>query len=415
MDIIERDSYLERLSKSRGNGLIKIICGIRRCGKSFLLFRIFRKFLLEDGIPESHIISLQLDDLANSEFLDPHKLLSYIKEHVSDDGRYYILLDEIQMTENFTAVLNSLTHIDNADVYVTGSNSRFLSSDIATEFRGRGEVILLHPLSFSEFHSVRGGNLDEEWEQYIRYGGLPLVALLEDDRKRVEYLQTLYKTLYLRDIIERNKIRKVDEFDRLSQIIASSIGSPCNPNKLANTFRSAGAGSLSVDTISAFLDNLQDAFVVEKSLRYDIKGRRYIGTLPKYYFTDTGIRNAIIGFRQQEESHLMENVVYNELRGRGFMVDIGAIESRSPDGSTRNYLEVDFVANLGSKRYYIQSALAVPDSDKMSQETASFRRISDNFRKVLIVKSKSKPWYNEDGILILGLYDFLIDHNSLDQ
>ena len=414
MNIIRRNYYLDQLTKSRGNGLIKIVCGIRRCGKSFLLFRLFRNLLLETGIEEDHIISIQLDDLANEEFLNPHRLLSHIKEHITDDKQYYILLDEIQLTENFTAVLNSLTHIDNVDVYVTGSNSRFLSSDIATEFRGRGEVILLHPLSFSEFHSVREGNLDEEWEQYIRYGGLPLVAFLEDDRKKVEYLQTLYRTLYLKDIIERNKIRKADELDKLSQIIASSIGSPCNPSKLANTFRSAGAGALSVNTISTFLDYLQDAFVVEKALRYDIKGKKYISTLPKYYFSDTGIRNAVIGFRQQEESHLMENIVYNELRGRGFMVDVGAMESRSSDGNTRNYLEVDFVADLGSRRCYIQSALAVPDSDKMNQETASLKRIPDNFKKALIVKSRTKPWYNEDGILILGLYDFLLDRNSLE-
>lgn len=415
MNEIKRSGYLSLLAASRGNGLIKIVCGIRRCGKSFLLFRLFRNLLLEEGIEESHIISLQLDDLDNEEFFNPHRLLSFIKGRITDSKQYYVLLDEIQMTDNFTAVLNSLTHIDNADVYVTGSNSKFLSSDIATEFRGRGEVILLHPLSFSEFYSVREGNLDEKWEQYIRFGGLPLVALLEDDRKKVEYLQTLYRTLYLKDIIERNRIRKAEDFDRLTQIIASSIGSPCNPNKLANTFRSAGAGSLTADTISAFLSHLQDAFVVEKALRYDIKGKKYIGTLPKYYFSDTGIRNAVIGFRQQEESHLMENVVYNELKCRGYMVDVGAIESRSPDGYSRNYLEVDFVANLGSRRYYIQSVLTIPDSDKIAHEMASLKRISDSFKKVLIVKGRSKPWYNEDGILILGLYDFLLDPHSLDN
>jgi len=414
---IKRDIYLNQLISGMGNGLIKIVTGIRRCGKSYLLFKLFRNHLLASGIDKKHIIEMALDDLLNEEFTDPHKLLYHIRQQIKDDGTYYVLLDEIQMVDNFVRVLNSLLHIDSVDVYVTGSNSRFLSSDIATEFRGRGDEIRLHPLSFAEFLSAYDGDKSDAWRDYSTYGGLPQVLSLDSATKKASYLRNLYETVYMKDIVERNKIKKTAEFDKIVKIMASSIGSPCNPNKLSNTFRSVEGVSLHAETIGFYLSYLQDAFLISKALRFDIKGRKYIGTLPKYYFSDIGLRNAIIDFRQQEETHIMENIVYNELCIRGFLVDVGLVETRSYSkqaGTERKQLEVDFVANLGSNRYYVQSALAIPDAEKMAQETNSLRHIPDSFKKVIVVKDNIAPWHNNDGILIISLFDFLLNFSSID-
>lgn len=418
MDTIRRDGYLSQLIAGRGNGLIKVVTGIRRCGKSYLLFNIFREYLHGQGVDEGHIISVAFDDLENEELTDPHKLLAYVKGRMTDKGQYLILLDEVQMLRDFVGVLNSLLRVSNADVYVTGSNSKFLSSDVATEFRGRGDEIRLYPLSFAEFLSARGGEKQEAWQEYCTYGGLPLVLSLESRQKKMAYLRNLFRTVYLRDIVERNGIKKVDEFEQLARVMASSIGSPCSPLRLANTFRSAANIGLNAETIGIYLAHLQNAFVLEKSLRFDIKGRKHIGTSPKYYFTDAGLRNALLDFRQQEESHLMENIIYNELRMRGFLVDVGMVEQRSSNGtggSVRRQLEVDFVANLGSRRYYIQSALAIPNREKMAQETASLDMIADSFKKVVIVRDSFIPWHNERGALMLGLFDFLLKPESLDM
>lgn len=417
MKIIERKHYLNQLISGRGNGLIKVITGIRRCGKSFLLFNIFYDYLVSQGVSEDHIIKIALDDLLYEEYRNPRKLLSYIRNRIKNNSVYYILLDEIQMTDGFVGVLNSLLHISNADVYVTGSNSKFLSTDIATEFRGRGDEIRIYPLSFAEYFSVYDGEKSDAWRDYCMYGGLPLILNIDSEQKKSNYLRNLYNTVYKKDLIERNGIKKETEFDTLAKIMASSIGAPCNPNKLSNTFTSVGRVTLGTETIASYLSYLQDAFVLEKAQRFDIKGKKYIGTLSKYYFTDPGLRNALLDFRQQEESHIMENIIYNELRIRGFLVDIGLVELRSyskANGTIRKQLEVDFVANLGSKRYYIQSALSIPDNDKMAQESASLIHISDNFKKIIIVKDNIAPWHNENGILIISLFDFLLKPNSLD-
>lgn len=416
MHIIERNTYLTQLISGRNNGLIKIVTGIRRCGKSFLLFNLFYDYLLSQDVPDNHIIKIALDDLQYEEYKNPHKLLAYIREQITDQSIYYILLDEVQMMDNFVGALNSLMHIGNADIYVTGSNSRFLSSDIATEFRGRGDEIHIYPLSFSEYFSVYEGDKRDAWSEYCLYGGLPLVIGLDSQQKKANYLRNLYNTVYRKDLEERNNIKKVDKFDKLVKIMASSIGAPCNPYKLSNTFKSVENTDLKPETIGNYLSHLQDAFLLEKALRYDIKGKKYIGTLSKYYFTDIGLRNAVLDFRQQEESHIMENVIYNELRIRGFSVDVGQVEKRSNNGGStvRKQLEVDFVANLGSRRYYIQSALSIPDTEKMNQESASLKNISDNFKKIIIVKENTSPWYNTNGILILGLFDFLLKADSLE-
>lgn len=416
MKAIKRDIYLNRLIAGIGNGLVKIVTGIRRCGKSYLLFTLFREYLVKHGTDDSHIIGIALDDVLNEEFLDPRTLLMHIKERMVDSDTYYILLDEVQMMDNFVGALNSLLRLPNVDVYVTGSNSKFLSSDIATEFRGRGDEIRIHPLSFAEYMSACGNDRLDAWRDYIVFGGLPLVVGLDSNQKKMTYLKNLYNTVYLKDLIERNNVKKSANFDSLVQIMASSIGSPCNPNRLSNTFKSVERAELSPDTIAQYLSFMQDAFLIEKSMRFDIKGKKYIGTLPKYYFSDMGLRNALLDFRQNEETHLMENVIYNELRIRGFLVDVGMVEVRTAVGgnSSRRQLEVDFVANLGSQRYYIQSALAMPDREKTEQETASLNRIPDNFKKIVIVKDNIVPWYNDRGVLILGLFDFLLKPDSLE-
>lgn len=418
MKEIKRNSYLKQLISGKQNGLIKIVTGIRRCGKSYLLFKIFRNHLLEQGVTPDHIIFLALDDILNEEYCDPKKLVLYIKENIKDSQIHYVLLDEVQMVDNFVGALNSLLHIDNVDVYVTGSNSKFLSSDIATEFRGRGDEIRIYPLSFSEFLSEYNGDKNDAWRDYITYGGLPLILSLESSQQKSNYLHNLYQTVYLKDLIDRNGIKKAVEFDALTKVMASSIGSPCNPNKLSNTFKSVSNTDLSSITIDNYLGFLQDAFLLEKASRYDIKGKKYIGTLSKYYFVDMGLRNCLLGFRQIEETHLMENVIYNELRSRGYLVDVGVVETRTRtenQGMLRKQLEIDFVVNNGSKRYYIQSALSLPNEEKIEQEMASLKNVSDSFQKIIIVKDNIVPHHNESGILFINLYDFLLNREILES
>lgn len=418
MKEIKRNSYLKQLISGKQNGLIKIVTGIRRCGKSYLLFKIFRNHLLEQGVTPDHIISLALDDILNEEYCDPKKLVLYIKENIKDSQIHYVLLDEVQMVDNFVGALNSLLHIDNVDVYVTGSNSKFLSSDIATEFRGRGDEIRIYPLSFSEFLSEYNGDKNDAWRDYITYGGLPLILSLESSQQKSNYLHNLYQTVYLKDLIDRNGIKKAVEFDALTKVMASSIGSPCNPNKLSNTFKSVSNTDLSSITIDNYLGFLQDAFLLEKASRYDIKGKKYIGTLSKYYFVDMGLRNCLLGFRQIEETQLMENVIYNELRSRGYLVDVGVVETRTRtenQGMLRKQLEIDFVVNNGSKRYYIQSALSLPNEEKIEQEMASLKNVSDSFQKIIIVKDNIVPHHNESGILFINLYDFLLNREILES
>lgn len=413
---IKRQQYLDQLISSQRNGLIKIITGIRRCGKSYLLFKLFHEYLNSQGISDDHIIEIALDDRTNKDLRNPDNLLKYIKEQITDKRLYYIMLDEVQMVDEFTDMLNSLLHISNADVYVTGSNSHFLSTDVVTEFRGRGDEIHLFPLSFSEYCEGYNGTTDQAWKDYYTYGGLPLILTFDTDKKKEDYLNNLYKSVYLVDVLERHKIKNMGEFDELVKIIASSIGSSCNPTKLANTFKSVKNVTIHHQTINKYLGFLEDAFLVEKSIRYNIKGKKYINTLAKYYFSDLGIRNAILGFRQQEETHIMENIIYNELRTRGLHVDVGMVETREPDKNgklTRKQLEVDFVVNQGSQRYYIQSAFAMPTLEKEAHESASLLRIKDSFKKIIIVKDDIKPKRNEDGILTIGLKDFLLDKNSL--
>lgn len=404
--IIKRDKYLDELIGWKHTDLIKIVTGLRRCGKSFLLFNLFHQHLLSSGTDESHIIEIALDDISNEALREPFRMLEYVKSKIKDDNQYYLIIDEVQLLGRFVDVLNSFMHIDNVDIYVTGSNSRFLSKDVATEFRGRGIEIHIYPLSFAELYQARGGDKYALWKSYYTYGGLPYLASLNDNARKAEYLSSLNQTLYLKDIVERNKIANEDEFSELMNLMASSIGSPCNPNKIANTFKSVKKVSLASQTIAKYLSFMEDAFIVEKSVRYDIKGRKYIGTLSKYYFQDVGLRNALLNFRQVEETHLMENVIYNELRRCGYSVDMGMIEVRS--ATQRKQLEVDFVANKGDKRYYIQSAFALPDEQKREQELASLKKINDSFKKIIITRDDIAPYHDDNGVLIIGLMDFLL-------
>jgi len=414
---IERNIYLNQLISAKHNGMIKIVTGLRRCGKSYLLTTLFHDYLLSEGVDESHIIEIQLDDLDNENLLAPKELLSNIRNRIEDKEQYYVILDEIQMVDRFTDVLNSLLHNRNLDVYVTGSNSHFLSSDIATEFRGRGQVIHLYPLTFAEYITAFKGSQDEAWEEYYTYGGLPLILSMDTDQAKSDYLYNLYNTVYLKDIIERHKIRNREEFEELAEVLASSIGSPVNPLKLSRTFKSEKHKNIQSATISKYIGYLSDAFITEKALRYNIKGKRYIGSASKLYFTDLGIRNSILSFRQQEENHIMENIIYNELIARGFKVDIGQVVERTTDrnGKTiRKSYEVDFVANQGSKRYYIQSALEIPSKEKYEQETNSLNRIPDSFKKIIVVKDRIKLKRDESGVVTMSIFDFLLNQDSLD-
>lgn len=415
---IKRDFYLQQLVDGKQNGLIKIVTGIRRCGKSFLLFKLFRQYLLDVGVDSDHIIQIALDDIENANLREPLPLYKCIKANMTDEELYYILLDEVQLVPQFEEVLNSLLRIDNADVYVTGSNSKFLSSDIITEFRGRGDEIHLYPLSLSEYCEGTGLSPAEAWKDYYTYGGLPHTLSLGTEKKKIDYLNNLFESVYLIDILERHRIKNKAEFEELVKIIASGIGAPTNPTKLENTFKSVKKINIDSVTISRYLGYMQDAFLIEKAERYDVKGKKYIGSLAKYYFTDIGLRNAILGLRQQEENHIMENIIYNELRRRGCKVDVGMVEQRFVDNDgkwQRKQLEVDFVVNEGNQRYYIQSALALPDEEKRKQEMGSLLRINDSFKKIIIVKDDIKPWRDENGILTMGLLDFLMNADSLEQ
>lgn len=414
---INRNYYLEQVIAGKENGLVKIITGIRRCGKSYLLFTLFHDYLNSHGIDDDHIIEIALDDRINIELRNPDAILKYIKSKIVDKSLYYIILDEVQMIPEFADVLNSLLHIRNADVYVTGSNSHFLSTDVVTEFRGRGDEIRLYPLSFSEYLEGYKGSRQEAWKDYYTYGGLPHVLALDSDKKKEDYLDNLYGSVYLVDVLERHKIKNQAEFDELVRIVASSVGAPVNPTKLSNTFKSVKGVTIHHTTIDKYLSYLQDAFILERSIRYNIKGKKYINTLCKYYFTDLGLRNALLGFRQQEETHIMENIIYNELRSRGYKVDVGMVETRGKDKNgkiVRKQLEVDFVVNQGSRRYYIQSAFAMPTPEKEEQESASLLKIDDSFKKIIIVKDDIKPKRNEYGILTIGIMDFLLNKDSLD-
>lgn len=413
---INRNYYLEQVIAGKENGLVKIITGIRRCGKSYLLFTLFHDYLNSHGIDDDHIIEIALDDRMNIELRNPDAILKYIKSKIVDKSLYYIILDEVQMIPEFADVLNSLLHIRNADVYVTGSNSHFLSTDVVTEFRGRGDEIRLYPLSFSEYLEGYKGSRQEAWKDYYTYGGLPHVLALDSDKKKEDYLDNLYGSVYLVDVLERHKIKNQAEFDELVRIVASSVGAPVNPTKLSNTFKSVKGVTIHHTTIDKYLSYLQDAFILERSIRYNIKGKKYINTLCKYYFTDLGLRNALLGFRQQEETHIMENIIYNELRSRGYKVDVGMVETRGKDKNgkiVRKQLEVDFVVNQGSRRYYIQSAFAMPTPEKEEQESASLLKIDDSFKKIIIVKEDIKPKRNEYGILTIGIMDFLLNKDSL--
>ena len=415
---IKRDKYLQQLIESRQNGFIKVVTGIRRCGKSYLLNVLFYKYLLANGISEDHIIRIDLEDRLNKDLRNPDTMLHYVHNRIKDKDLYYIIIDEVQLMDEFVDVLNSFRHIENADTYVTGSNSHFLSSDIPTEFRGRGEAIHINPLSFSEFYSVKGGDKQEAWREYYTYGGLPLILSFDNEEKKINYLKNLFETVYLADIIERHKVKNENEMRELMLIIASSIGSPCNPTKLSNTFKSVKNVNIGSQTISNYLSYLLDSFLLNKAIRYDIKGKKYINTLAKYYFADIGLRNAILDMRQQEETHIMENIIYNELIVRGYRVDVGMVEIKTlnKEGKwLRTQLEVDFIANLGSKKYYIQSAFSIPDREKEIQESRSLININDSFKKIIIVKDHIMPRRNEEGILTIGLFDFLLKENSLEM
>ena len=414
---IRRDYYLKKLISKQHNGLIKVITGMRRCGKSYLLFTIFRNYLLETGVPVDHIIDMAFDSYENKKYRNPDVLYPHIKNQISDHGMYYILLDEVQLLGDFESVLNGFMRMPNVDVYVTGSNAKFLSKDIITEFRGRGDELHMSPLSFREFMSVYDGNKYDGWNEYVLYGGLPLTVLLPTAEQKIEFLKRLFDETYINDIVGRHRIRNKDEFEELINILSSSIGSLTNPKKLADTFKTKKNKKISVNTITNYLDYLCDAFVVSRATRYDIKGKKYIDTPQKYYFSDIGLRNARINFRQIEENHTMENILYNELLSRDFNVDVGLVmvSGKDSDGKlVRKQLEVDFVCNKGSKRYYIQSAFAIPDETKMQQESNSLRRIDDSFKKIIVVKDTPAPWYTEAGILVISIYDFLLNEDSLD-
>ena len=417
--IVNRYRYIEQLSRSKNNGLIKIITGLRRSGKSFLLKKLFRQHLLDEGVREDHILVIDMENRKNREFKNPDYLLDWVEKMMIDDETYYIIIDEVQEVEDFVEILSSLSVTEGADVYVTGSNSRFLSSDVVTEFRGRGDEIHVWPLSFKEFMTVYDGSKEDGWAEYRMYGGLPQLLTQVGDEKKADFLRRLYRTVYLRDIYERNNIELQAEFEELSKTVASSIGAPVNALNIANTFKSvSNVQSITDKTVSAYLEYMQDAFLIEKSERFDIKGRKYIGSLSKYYYQDVGLRNAILSFRQSEPTHIMENVIYNEMRMRGWLVDVGNIyhRVRNAEGKQQRVtLEVDFVCNKGSERIYIQSAWRMSDAEKMEQEKRSLRLVDDSFRKLLIVGEHTKQWSDENGIQIMSIYDFLLDWSSTEK
>ena len=414
---IKRDRYLNLLISKKHNGLIKVITGMRRCGKSYLLFTLFKDYLLSEGIEKSHIIEIAFDAYENKQYRDPDVLYPYLKEQIKDDGMYYVLLDEVQLLGEFEAILNSLTRMKNVDVYVTGSNARFLSKDVITEFRGRGDEVHMYPLSFAEFMSVYPGTKQDGWNEYMLYGGLPLVLSFTTPDQKIAFLKSLFEETYISDIVGRHNIRNKAELEELLNILSSAIGSLTNPEKLAATFRSVKNKKISSNTIKKYIDYLCDSFLIDSAARYDVKGKKYIDTPVKYYFTDMGLRNARLNFRQLEETHSMENIIFNELKIRGFNVDVGVImqyDTNEKGNSIRKQLEIDFVCNKGSKRYYIQSAYAIPDQAKMEQEQRSLMLTGDFFKRIIITKDTPAPYYNENGVLIMSVYDFLLNENSLD-
>lgn len=415
---IKRNYYLNKLISKQNNKLIKIVTGIRRCGKSYLLDPIFRNYLLDNGVNENHIIKLEFDSIENEEYTNPKKLYEYVMQKVVDKDTYYVILDEIQKVSDFESVLNSFLRKSNLDVYVTGSNSKFLSSDIITEFRGRGDEIRVYPLSFSEFMSVYSGNEISGLNEYINYGGLPLITTFKSAEEKIDYLNFQKDNVYINDVIERNDIRNDEELKTLIEIISSSIGSLTNPTKLYNTFISKGNKNITNKTIASYLKYLEESFLIEKSKRFDVKGKKYIETPSKYYFVDIGIRNSLINFRQIEKTHIMENIIYTELRRRGFNVDVGIVEKRKIDEKGKKdyrQLEVDFVANKGSDKYYIQSAYSIEDNNKKEQELQSLLNISDNFKKMVIVYDSFIKWQDDNGIIYISIYDFLLNENSLKE
>lgn len=413
MKEISRNTYLEKLINRKENGMIKVVTGIRRSGKSYLLDPIFKNYLIKEGVEDNHIIKLDLEERKNKKYLDPDILDEYIKSLITDNKMYYIILDEIQLVNDFESVLNGFLHIKNVDVYVTGSNSKFLSSDIITEFRGRGDEVKVYPLSFAEFTEAFSGNESDAWNEYLTYGGMPYILTKKTEEEKGSYLNSLFETTYLKDIVERNNVQRVDILNTLVNILASSVGSLTNPTKLTNTFISNSIKDVNVHTITSYIDYLLDAFIINKVERYDVKGKKYISTPSKYYFADIGLRNARLNFRQQEENHLMENIIYNELVIRGYNVDVGVVEIRDKNKS-RKQLEVDFVCNLGQKKYYIQSALNLETREKTIQEERPLMNINDNFKKIIVVKDNIKHWITEEGILVVGIQEFLLDKNSLD-
>ena len=415
---IKRDYYLEQLIKRKDNGLIKIVTGIRRCGKSYLLRTLFKKHLVESGVDESHIIEMAFDLFDNIEYRDPKVFYSWARKQIKDEEKYYFLLDEVQLLDEFVSVLNGLADKKNCDVFVTGSNAKFLSKDIATEFGGRGDEVHMYPLSFSEFMTVYAGNRYDGWNEYITYGGIPLVVLAETEEQKMALLDNLFRETYISDIMKRNKVRNIGEMEALLDILSSSIGSLTNPNKLQKTFKSVSKSKITATTITKYIEYLEDAFLIEEASRYDIKGKSYIGTPLKYYFMDMGLRNSRINYRQIEVTHSMENVIYNELRMRGFRVDVGnlTIVEKGKEGKpVKKQLEVDFICNKGSKKYYIQSAYMLGTTEKMEQEIRPFLKINDSFKKIVITSDTPKPFYNDDGILMMNVYDFLLKADSLEQ
>ena len=414
---IKRDKYLSDLVNRMNNGMIKVVTGIRRCGKSYLIFTIFKNYLKEQGVDEAHIVTIELDQRKDKKYRDPDIILEYIESRITDDEKYYILLDEVQLLKDFEEVLNSLLHIKNIDIYVTGSNSKFLSKDVITEFRGRGDEIHIFPLTFKEFMQAYDGDIYRGWAEYVVYGGLPLTVTMKTEEQKIKYLTNLFEETYLKDIIERHHIEKTQELEDLVNVLASAIGSLTNVPKIEATFRSVIQSNISSNTIRQYIEYLEDAFVINKANRYNVKGRKYIGTPNKYYFEDVGLRNARLGFRQVEETHIMENIIYNELRSRGYSVDVGVVEKRgkNKDGKEeRTYLEIDFIANLGSKRYYIQSAFSMPTEEKRDQEKSSLINVGDSYKKIIIVKDVVNVTRDEEGITTMSIYDFLLKENSLE-
>lgn len=414
---IQRTQYIDLLLNRMHNKMIKVITGMRRSGKSYLLFNLFKKTLIAQGVAQSHIISIELDRYENRAFRDPDVVLEYIHSCIKEEGMYYLLMDEVQMLSDFEEVLNSLMHNDSLDIYVTGSNSKFLSKDVMTQFRGRGDEIHVFPLTFKEFMQVYEGDVYHGWSEYVVYGGLPLVATMRTDEQKIHYLTNLFTETYLKDIIERYHIDKIQEMDDLLNVLASSVGSLTNPPKIEATFKSTIHSNISMNTIRQYLAYLEDAFLIHKAYRYNVKGQKYIGTPLKYYFEDVGLRNARLGFRQVEETNLMENIIYNELRSRGYSVDVGVVEKRERDErgkEIKKQLEIDFIANLGSNRYYIQSAFSMPTEQKRIQEKASLVNVKDSFKKIILLKDVMKVSHDEDGIVTMSVYDFLLNENSLD-